>query len=438
MSSNNGKKFLFFFLLLVIVGLSGTYVFYAEKELPQVELSPKTGFVTAKTPLEVIVRDSKSGLSRVSVAVTQGQKTQSPVTEDLGKDVREWRSRLELEGLGLEDGSLQVRVSARDRSWKNFFQGNEQVQNYSLVLDTRAPRIQMETFRHNLNQGGAGLLGFSTSEPIEQGGVVYGDAFFPAYATNEGRYYCLFAVPHTLDADSEKPLVQVQDRAGNTKRTGFRFHLNRRKFPTGEIQITEQFLDSKMVHFQEAFPDTQDHLKLFLKVNRIMREENRKRLQAIGRETASRPLWSGRFLRQKGARRSGFASRRTYLYQGQEIDRQIHLGVDIASLARAGVEASNSGQVVYADWLGIYGQVVIIDHGLGLQTLYAHLSEMAVQKGDRVEKADVIGRTGATGMAGGDHLHFAVVISGYPVNPVEWWDRNWVRNNIAGKLGLSD
>lgn len=112
--------------------------------------------------------------------------------------------------------------------------------------------------------------------------------------------------------------------------------------------------------------------------------------------------------------------------------------MDIASLARAGVEASNSGRVVFADWLGIYGQAVIIDHGLGLQTLYAHLSEVAVQKEDRVEKGDVIGRTGATGMAGGDHLHFAVVISGYPVNPVEWWDKNWVRNNIAGKLGLSD
>ncbi len=436
MSSNNSKKFLIFFLLLLIVGLSGAYVYYAEKESPQVVFSPESGFVNEKTPLQLLVRDKKSGLSQVSVAFIQGQSTQSPVIEDMGKGVEKWKSRLRLEGLGLKDGPFRVRVSARDRSWTNFFQGNEQVQEYELVLDTRAPRITMETFRHNLNQAGAGLLGFSTSEPIQKGGVSYEDAFFPAYETEEGRYFCLFAVPFALETDSFKPLVQVQDRAGNVKESGFRFHLNKRDFPNEDIQITDQFLESKMPHFQEAFPETQNHPQLFLKVNRVMRDANRKRLQVIGWETASRPLWTGRFLRQKGEKRSGFASRRTYYYHGEEIDRQTHLGVDIASLARAGVAASNSGRVVFSDWLGIYGQVVIIDHGLGLQTLYAHLSEFAVQKGDQVEKGEVIGRTGATGMAGGDHLHFAVVISGYPVNPIEWWDSSWVANNIGGKLGL--
>ncbi len=87
--------------------------------------------------------------------------------------------------------------------------------------------------------------------------------------------------------------------------------------------------------------------------------------------------------------------------------------------------------------MGIYGQCIIIDHGLGLQTLYAHLSSMAVEVGDVVERGQIIGRTGATGLAGGDHLHYGIIVGGVPVNPIEWWDKNWVRNNITSKLQLS-
>ncbi|WP_239027828.1 M23 family metallopeptidase [Geomonas subterranea] len=96
--------------------------------------------------------------------------------------------------------------------------------------------------------------------------------------------------------------------------------------------------------------------------------------------------------------------------------------------------AANRGRVVWADDLGIYGQCVIIDHGLGLQTLYGHLSRIAVKEGEEVRKGDIIGDTGDTGLAGGDHLHFGVMISGQEVNPIEWWDPTWIRNNVTGKL----
>jgi murein DD-endopeptidase MepM/ murein hydrolase activator NlpD len=148
-------------------------------------------------------------------------------------------------------------------------------------------------------------------------------------------------------------------------------------------------------------------------------------------------LWSGRFLRQPNASREAqFGTHRKYVYQGEVIDEQTHLGVDLASTARAEVPAANAGRVVFADWLGIYGQVVIIDHGLGLQSLYAHLSQMGVQTGDTVEKGQIIGRTGVTGLAGGDHLHFGMLVSGLPVNPREWWDESWITNNILPKLSL--
>jgi murein DD-endopeptidase MepM/ murein hydrolase activator NlpD len=72
--------------------------------------------------------------------------------------------------------------------------------------------------------------------------------------------------------------------------------------------------------------------------------------------------------------------------------------------------------------------------GWGSQTLYAHLSSIDVKPGDRVGKGQPIGRTGATGLATGDHLHYEVLIHGIPVTPLEWWDARWIRDHIGKPL----
>lgn len=131
---------------------------------------------------------------------------------------------------------------------------------------------------------------------------------------------------------------------------------------------------------------------------------------------------------------SRFADYRTYYYQNKEIDQQVHLGFDLASLQQAPVEASNRGVVLFADFLGIYGNCVIIDHGLGIQSLYAHMSTMDVKVGDTVEKKQVLGRTGATGLAGGDHLHYPLLINGVAVNPIELWDPHWMEDRVFRKI----
>ncbi|RLD97804.1 MAG: M23 family peptidase, partial [Aquificota bacterium] len=125
---------------------------------------------------------------------------------------------------------------------------------------------------------------------------------------------------------------------------------------------------------------------------------------------------------------------RTYIYNGKVISHSTHMGYDLASVAHAPVPAANNGQVIYTGFIGIYGNVVILDHGLGLSSLYAHLSRYVVKKGDLVKKGQIIGYTGSTGLAGGDHLHFGVLLSGHPVNPVEWWDRKWLRERIMAVL----
>ncbi|MCK5340049.1 MAG: M23 family metallopeptidase, partial [Desulfobulbaceae bacterium] len=142
-------------------------------------------------------------------------------------------------------------------------------------------------------------------------------------------------------------------------------------------------------------------------------------------------LWDGRFSRlPRSSRRAGFADHRSYYYQGRKIDHQVHLGIDLASVRNAEVSAANSGKVAFAEYLGIYGNVVILDHGQGVFSLYSHLSQIKVAVGDMVDPNSVIGLTGTSGMAGGDHLHFGMLVNGVFVNPLEWWDSHWLKLNI--------
>jgi murein DD-endopeptidase MepM/ murein hydrolase activator NlpD len=176
-------------------------------------------------------------------------------------------------------------------------------------------------------------------------------------------------------------------------------------------------------------------VETFLKVNRDVRRQNSAEIVRVTGKTENRKLWEGRFLRlSKSATRARFAERRTYHYKGRTIDRQVHLGIDLASIKQAPVPAANSGKVVFVGSLGIYGNTVVIDHGLGLFSLYAHLSSISRDEGQAVGQGDIIGRTGSSGMAGGDHLHFSMLVHNTFVSPVEWWDETWINNNISGKL----
>ena len=122
------------------------------------------------------------------------------------------------------------------------------------------------------------------------------------------------------------------------------------------------------------------------------------------------------------------------MYDGQVVDQQTHMGYDFASTSHADIPAANDGVVVFAGPLGIYGNTVIVDHGLGLFSLYGHLSEIAAQKGQAVAKSESLGKSGTTGLAGGDHLHFAMLLGGGFVDPLEWFDPKWIAEHIEGKL----
>jgi murein DD-endopeptidase MepM/ murein hydrolase activator NlpD len=231
----------------------------------------------------------------------------------------------------------------------------------------------------------------------------------------------------------------AEDDAGNAAEIAFVDRFFPKPPHEDTIRLDEAFLGKVVPEIRQQTPGLEDRgslLENYLLINRELRRANAAEIADLGGRSAGAFLWTEVFLPQPNAKvMSAFADRRTYLFEGREVDRQTHLGFDLASVARAPVAAANPGVVVLARYFGIYGNTVVLDHGLGLATLYSHLSSVDVKEGDRVARGQTLGRTGQTGLAGGDHLHFTTLVRGLPVDPREWWDAKWILDRVAAKVG---
>ncbi len=426
------KRKFFWILFFLLLGFVGVYFYFAEGENPSIFLEPQRKFVNQNTKIKVIAKDLKSGIREVKVFLLQkGIKIKVFSTKVSGHI---FSSEFSLKPYVLEEGSFIVDVEVRDRSWRNFFKGNISSLQKTYVLDNTPPSINLINYNRYVYQGGTGIVRFYSTEPLSVVGVRVGDYVFPAYPYKKG-YICFYTFPYNLSPLMFHPKIFAVDKALNKSELSIPCIVKKRYFPREKINISLKFLNQKIVQFKRYFPEEIDLLKLFLKVNRDLRKRCREKLVEICKNSIREILWKGAFLRQPNSKRmSGFGVKRSYFYEGKKIDEQTHLGIDLASIARAKIVASNYGRVVFAGFLGIYGKSVIIDHGFGLFTLYGHLSSVMVKKGDYVKKGEIIGYSGQTGLAGGDHLHFAVLISGIPANPIEWWDISWIKNNILHNL----
>lgn len=420
-----------------------------EGEGPSVALeAPSPLHLGKAAEIAVKVSDLKSGLRRVQAGLSKDGKdviladTDFPSPGFFSPDpVRSDTVRIKIDpsAQGFADGKGILRITAWDYSWRNWWHGNITAVHQEVVLDSRPPVIEVLTPQNYINQGGTGLAVYRLSEPCPTSGVRVGDSLFPGYSghyADKNIHLAFFAFSHLQKAGTEI-VVEAKDQAGNSTRTRFPYHLRKRAFKRDTLTVSDGFINGILPEFQPLLPATPGaSLKdKFLFINRELRQANYESIVAVtGRSDASLH-WKGIFLRlPNSAPRAGFADHRTYFYDGKEIDQQDHLGVDLASLTHAPVPAANTGIVVYAGFIGIYGQTVILDHGFGLFSMYSHLSQISVKPGDRVAKEGLLGNTGSTGLAGGDHLHFSILVHNTFVDPVEWWDPHWIQDNITLKL----
>ncbi|MGE4292957.1 MAG: M23 family metallopeptidase [Desulfovibrio sp.] len=422
-------------LLLAALGVAAWYVL-RDTTPPALTIAPEQGYLNADSVIAVTALDEGVGLKSLSVRVLQDGKNRFSVDKSFPSALRSHQENIQIQGQPLADGPIEVAARAEDHGFF-LFSGSKETR-VTLILDTKTPRINLLSSRVNVNQGGSGLVAFEVSEDLRECGIEVGDLFFPAYRQENGTYLCLFGMPWDVAPANFTPTLRAVDLAGNKTTRALPHNANAKKFRQDRLNLPESFLVSKGELFKRVFPNDPetDPLGRYIKINNELRRQNRAQLRDIGLETAPAPLWKGVFLRSPGATTANFGDNRDYYYNGTVVDNQTHLGVDLANHQNSPIAAANDGKVVFAEFLGIYGECVIIDHGLGLQSIYAHLSRIDVNLGDYVNKGELIGLSGTTGLAGGDHLHFGMLVSGLPVQPREWWDAGWIAHNITPRLDL--
>ena len=306
-----------------------------------------------------------------------------------------------------------------------------------ITIATQPPTLSADSEQHYLYLGMADLATLAVTGPYTSAGVRVGDQTFRAWPLPEGKpgLFSLFAFAWNMPAGTI-PQVFASNGGGNDVTTPITAIFPKREQPvykTDDIQVTDQFMQ-KVVG--ELDPNgSGDPVPRFVRINTDMRKSNNDTLAALRLKTADHFLWSEPFARQHSKAEATFADVRSYMYHGQKIDQQVHLGYDLASTQHMGVQASNDGTIVYAAPLGIYGNCVVVDHGYGLQTIYGHMSRIDVKVGDPVKRGQAMGLSGMTGMAGGDHIHFAMQLDGVQIDPKEWWDPHWIHDHVTRRLG---
>jgi len=311
------------------------------------------------------------------------------------------------------------------------------------------PQIALLSNKHYINLGGSEMVVYRVTPAGVQSGVTVGDVEYPGYPGPGARgdgvkiddpsiRVAFFALSYDQDLNTPMHLF-ARDEAGNTARADFDYTTFPKPFKKSRIELEDKLLDRVVPSILEGTNEVNpegDTLAKFLVINGELRRKNNEKIASFAKASAPEMLWNGVVFHPfaNNAVESAFADHRTYTYKGQEVDKQVHLGFDLASFMGIKIVAANRGSVVFADNLGIYGTCVIIDHGMGVQSLYGHLSSIGVKAGDLVEKEQELGRSGMTGLAGGDHLHFTMLVNGHMVNPVEWWDAHWIQDRILRKL----
>ena len=444
-------------VLVLLAVVAGVFILVRELRLPapaQLQLSASLPAIGHNTVVTVKAREPVRGLTLVRVEAEGAGLSGAAAERELRGETGDGRDEVVLhlevgkdKQPGLKPGTVTVRARAQARGTR-LRQPAPVTATLTLPVRLDPPALAATSQFVHPAQGGAEVVVYDVGATAKKHGVQVGDWFFPGYPLPGGpasQRFALFAAPYDLEVDEAtargKILLVAEDELGNRSSTEFIHKYIRRPLRKDVIELKDAFMQKVA---GEIYPRTPalarkgNLLEDYLQLNRELRQQNMSELRTLATSSEPRFLWRQVFLpMQNAAVKGSFADRRAYMFQGKQVDTQDHLGFDLASLKGAPVQAANDGRVVLARYLGVFGNCVVVDHGFGLQSLYAHLSTTAVKQGDQVKRGQELGRTGATGLAGGDHLHFTMVLHGLPVTPVEWWDDHWIQDRLKLKLGAA-
>jgi murein DD-endopeptidase MepM/ murein hydrolase activator NlpD len=378
-----------------------------------------------------ITVSAKFALKQVEISIVQGSKTVPLVADAPGATVKEYDVTVEAKKLGLADGPAEITVRVK----AGWFSHAE----YSMeaAVKTTAPILAVLNGSYTARQGeaAAALIKVQGAARVY---VKIAQAEFPAFpdaASEKDVYFALFPIP--MDMSPEAAIHAVaEDDFGNSAQASISTRITPFAFKKDTVTISDDFIKKQVYTILEKTPEEIPPVEAFVAVNEKLRVENEARIRELTKKESPKMLWKGAFIQMRNTKVfAGFGDKRDYRYGDKVISHSTHMGYDLASTQNDVVPAANGGTVLHTGNLGIYGNVVMIDHGLGLTSMYAHLSSIGVSEGQTVLKGAPIGKTGMTGLAGGDHLHFALILHGVYVSPVPWWDEKWIEKRITDVLG---
>jgi murein DD-endopeptidase MepM/ murein hydrolase activator NlpD len=433
-----------FLIILVVIVVLPVVLLLALSDTPVIRLDSATTTIGRATSLAIEISDPH-GVRHLAVSVEQNGASYraSEITQPAHRIF--WQRNVADSVLNvvvgtksvpqLKDGKARLIIEATS---DDFLGKTARVERDVMVV-TQPPTLTVDSDEHYLYLGMADLVTFNVGGYWTEAGVRVGNETFRGWPMPDGKpgLFSLFAYSWNMPVGTA-PRVYATNPAGNEVTAPMAFQFPKKeqpKYRVRDLQLDDRFMEKVT---NELDPNgSGDLVARFVKINSEMRRANNTTLSDLRLKTQPRFLWSEPFLQQHNSKvESSFADVRNYIYHGKKIDQQVHLGYDLSITQHVGVEASNDGRVIYAAPLGIYGNCIVLDHGYGLQTIYGHLSEIAVHEGDIVKRGQIMGKSGQTGMAGGDHIHFSMQLEGVQIDPKEWWDSHWIKDHIAKRVSL--
>jgi len=410
-----------------------------ERNLPIITMS-SSEYWNLKKPLSLKIEDD-SGIKSYKVIMKSNNESKELQYEQLitpeltlNLEVKPPRS-----AFTMKDKEIEIIVQAKDVSKWNFLSGNSVVKKFVLKIDKKRPKLNIINNSYKISKGGSALVIFklkdeNLAEFYIEGN--HGKKFIPQAFYKEGYYISLLAWP-VMDNSFRATIVAI-DLAGNVAKMHVPLYLKEKSYRVSKIKLSDKFLKGKIADLAEEFEETQgvvEPIEQFKIINEDVRERNEKLIHKITSVVKDEQIDTFKINKMYPLRNAKvvayFGDHRKYYYRGEKVSEAYHLGLDLASNAMATIKPQNSGEVVYADDNGLYGNMPVISHGLGLYTIYGHCSSLKINVGDTITKNEVIANTGKSGYAMGDHLHFGVLVQGIEVRPQEWMDKQWIKLNIT-------
>ncbi len=432
-------------LYLAIGGLIGIaaigYFVYTsqafERQKPKIAIQDKI-YWNLKKPLKLTLTDD-SGIKSYTVVMSDGKQKETIDTATLSNPSKKIDITIKQPAmLEFPQNRVILSIDVQDKSFWNYFLGNRAHKDVKIIIDRQKPDLFIVANSYSITKGGSALVVFHCSDENLDSFYIktnFGKRFLAQPFYKDGYYVALIAWP--IMRRSFRADIVAFDKAGNKSRAHVPLYLKNRRYKKSVIHLTENFLKGKVESLAEDYPETKgmSPLEKFKFINETLRQKNEELIHRLSSSVPKQRIESFDirpfYPLKNAAPVASFGDHRFYYYKGRLVSESYHLGLDLASVKQAPVRASNPGEVVFANYNGIYGNMPLISHGLGLYTLYGHCSTLFVKKGDKVRRDEVIAKTGRTGLALGDHLHFGVLVQGIEVRPAEWMDKRWIKDHIT-------